>query len=144
MGISLSSWALKESRDVLNDLGARGVKTRILTMDPDNPALQQMINERQVRESVSAVKGSALRMGKFFGELTDTHKSFDTRLIRKGLPHQQLVITDETVLVVQYMYARGTPESPLLQLPKGTELHDAFVGEFEELWRLNQPSSVPS
>ena len=33
MGISLSSWGLKESRDVLDELGNRGVKTRILTMD---------------------------------------------------------------------------------------------------------------
>ena len=101
-----------------------------------------MINERQVRESVSAVKSSAAKMGKFFKELAGIYKSFETRLISKGLPHQQLVITDETVLVVQYMYARGTPESPLLQLPKGTDLHDAFVGEFEELWQLNQPSNV--
>lgn len=139
MGISLTSWKLKASRDVLENLGIRKVRTRILTMDPGNPALPHMINEGRTSATLTSVKESATRMNKFFQSLVETYDCFETRIISSGLPHVQLIITDETALVVQYMYARGTPESPMLQLPKDTELYGVFADEFEELWQLNQP-----
>ena len=141
MGISLTSWRLQNSKKVLADLGARGVHTRILIMNPENPALPHLINEDETSTSLRNVKDSTHRMTKYFSDISQNYKSFELRLISKGLPHAQLTITDTTALLIQYMYSRGTPESPLLQIPKGTELYDAVVQEFEVLWQLNQPSS---
>lgn len=140
MGISLTSWKLQNSKRVLADLGERKVTTRILIMNPDNPALPHLINENETSTSLTNVKESAHRMAKYFRDISQKYASFELRLISRGLPHAQLTITDTTALLIQYMYSRGTPESPLLQIPKGTELYDAVVQEFEVLWQLNQPS----
>lgn len=54
------------------------------------------------------------------------------------MPHFQLILTEETSLVLQYMFSRGTAaDSPLQQFPAGSELHKAFRGEFETLWNTN-------
>ncbi|GAG92940.1 unnamed protein product [marine sediment metagenome] len=98
-----------------------------------------MINERLNSESLSAVREHAKKMASFFNELSGKYKTFESRLMKRGSPHAQLIITDHTALVLQYMYSRGTAESPLLQLPKGTDLYNAYTGEFEDLWQLNSP-----
>ena len=38
----------------------------------------------------------------------------------RGMPHFQLIATDATALVLQYMFSRGTADSPLQQFPAGT------------------------
>lgn len=139
MGISLSSWASKASINVLNDLGNRRVETRILTMNPENPALEYIINEQLVLENIEECRKRAESMAKFFAETASKYPSFEARVMKKGLPHHQIIITDQTALVLQYMFSRGTDESPLLQFPKDTELHNVFAEEFDELWKLNKP-----
>ena len=144
MGVCLSSWASTSSQEVLHELGRRKVPVRILIMDSDNPALSNMINEGLANESLKGVQFSARKKYQFFEGMSKKYSSFETRRITKGLPHAQIILTDSTALVLQYMYSRGTAESPLLQLPKGTELYDAFSGEFEVLWQLNRANRRPN
>lgn len=139
MGIALTSWGLRESTSVLKDLGNRRVETRILTVDPNNPSVEYLINDRLPLETVNSVKASSEKMAIHFSNLAKEYPTITTRTIQKGLPHHQIIITDQTALILQYMFSRGTGESPLLQIPKDTELYNVFAEEFEELWKLNEP-----
>ncbi len=139
LGISLSSWASRASIDVLNDLGNRRVETRILTMDPDNPALEYIINEELILENLAECRNKVASMAEFFTDMTEKFPTFETRVMKRGLPHNQIIITDHTNLVLQYMFSRGTDESPLLQFPHDTELYNVYLEEFEDLWKLNKP-----
>ena len=137
LGISLRAWAYKDSIKVLEELGERGIRTRIMIMHSENPALGAMINEDLARESTQSIKDHVNRMAAFFSKMADKYPSFEFRVIQKGTPHAQLIITDYTALILHYMYSRGTEESPILQFPGGTTLHEVFLDEFEELWRIN-------
>lgn len=126
MGISLTSFWLKANRDVLRKLGTRKVSTRILTMDPESPALPHMIAEGSTSASTD-LKSSAARMKEFFETMANEYESIETRVIRNGLPHAQLMIIDEAAFVAQYMYAPGT-QGPMLRVPKETELYGICWG----------------
>lgn len=139
MGIALTSWGLKASTTVLKDLGNRRVKIRILTLDPSNPSVEYLINDRLPLETVNSIKISSEKMARHFSILAKEYPTITARTMSKGLPHQQIIITNQTALVLQYMFSRGTGESPLLQIPKDTELYNVFADEFEELWELNKP-----
>lgn len=139
MGISLKVWASEDGRRVLHDLAERGVPVRILIMDADNAGSAAMINTDLPSEDLEAVKRQTGRMAQYFQEIAAKSKlTFEARRLAKGLPHFQLIITEHTALVLQYMFARGTADSPLQQFPAGSQLHRAFLEEFDKLWKLNE------
>ena len=76
-------------------------------------------------------------MAKYFARYAESSDRFEFRTLREGLAHFQLIVTDKTALVLQYMLSRATQESPLQQLPAGSQLHRAFKEEFEALWAMN-------
>jgi hypothetical protein len=106
-------------------------------MDPENPALAQLINEELPSEDLDAVRKQTGKMVDYFTTIAATSTSFEVRKLKKGLPHFQLILTEETALVLQYMFSRGTADCPLQQFPGGSELHHAFRREFEALWAFN-------
>ena len=140
MGICLLSWKRQASIEVLDELGKRKVATRILTMHPDNSALEHMINDNLTESSLETTRQIAGEMEIFFKDLAQKYPSFEARTIKKGLSYNQLIITDTTALILQYMFSRNTGESPLLKIPRETELCKVFSGEFENLWELNEPA----
>lgn len=138
MGISLKVWASDDGRRVLEDLAARRVVVRVLIMDAENVALASMINAQLPAEDLESVKRHTVRMGAYFADLARRYP--ETILVRRmlrGMPHFQLIITERTALVLQYMFSRGTNDSPLQQFPSESQLHRAFLDEFENLWSLN-------
>jgi len=142
MGVSLKVWGSEDGRRVLNDLAARQVPVKVMIMDAGNPGLTAMINNDLPSEDLEAVKRQTERMAKYFQLIAaDSAPTFEFRRIAKGLPHFQLIATEQTVLVLQYMFSRGTADSPLLQFPSGSQLYQAFLGEFEKLWNLNERTS---
>jgi hypothetical protein len=139
MGISLKSWASEDGRRVLEDLAGRGISVRILIMDAENPGLAPMINTDLPSEDLEAVKRQNEKMREVFQDIeVKTGSTFQMRRLVAGLPHFQLMITDQTALVLQYMFSRTTAHSPLQQFPSGSQLHRAYLDEFDQLWKLNE------
>jgi hypothetical protein len=139
MGVSLKVWGSDESRRVLLELAERRTSVKVLIMDAENPALASMINTNLPSEDLEAVKRHTARMADYFHGIAAKHAdTFEVRRLRRGLPHFQLMITEKTALVLQYMFSRGTADSPLQQFPAGSQLHRAFSEEFQNLWRLNE------
>ena len=44
-------------------------------------------------------------------------------------------------LAGECMFSRGTADSPLQQFPSGSQLHSAFLDEFDKLWKLSEGGS---
>lgn len=137
MGVSLRSWGNEDAKRVLLSLSERRVPTRILVMEAEHPGLPTIINHRLPSEDYESVKRSTARMVDHFESIARTAPTLQVRRIREGMPHFQLIVTEETALVLQYMFSRGTADSPLQQFPAGSQLHRAFRGEFEALWEAN-------
>ena len=140
MGASLELWAEEDGRRVLNDLVARRISVRVLIMDPEkNPGLRQMINTDLPTEDPEDVKQKTERMRNYFHRIeVEAGSTLQMRRLVAGLPHFQLMITERTALVLQYMFSRTVPGSPVQQYPSGSQLHRAFLDEFDELWKLNE------
>ncbi len=138
MGISLKSWGKPDAADILEGLNCRGIDTRVLLMTPENPALESMINSELPAQNLSAVRIQIQDMAAYFLERQELWEHFRFRRMRSGMPHFQIVLTDKTALVLQYMFGRGTQDSPLQQFPGLSRLHTVFKQEFEALWQLNE------
>ena len=140
LGITLKSWANEDGRRVLEGLSKRGVRVKVLIMDGAHPGLSALINVRLPAEDLEAVRRQAERMAMFFESLAAQFpRTFEFRRIGEGIPHFQLLLSEQTALVLQYMFGRGTSASPLQQFPKGSQLHRAFREEFDTLWEINAP-----
>ena len=109
-------------------------------MDAENAGLAPMINAELAAEDLESVKRQTAKMADFFSNIAvkNNAPTFEVRRLLKGLPHFQLIMTEQTALVVQYMFSRGTADSPLQQFPSGSQLHRVFLEEFEMLWKLNE------
>lgn len=142
MGVSLKSWGSDDGRRVLLDLNRRHVPVRVLIMDAMNPGLPAMINNHLPSEDLEVVKRQTSKMADYFDRIAKGSQTFQVGRLREGLPHFQLVLTEQTALVLQYMFFRGTPDSPLQQFPGGSQLHQVFLEEFEQLWGLNQAGAT--
>lgn len=137
MGISLKSWGNEDAKKVLLSLSERGVPTRILVIDAEHPGLSTMINPRLPSEDYESVKRSTAKMADHFASIAQKASTLQVRRIREGMPHFQLIVTEKTALVLQYLFSRSTGDSPLQQFPAGSHLHRAFREEFEALWNAN-------
>jgi hypothetical protein len=137
LGVSLKSWGVDEGRRVLLHLNKRRITVRVLLMEPEHPGLAAMINARLPSEDLAAVRLQTTKMAGYFRTIASNATTFEVRQLREGMLHFQLILTEKTALVLQYMFSRGTAESPLQQFPAGSDLHRAFREEFETLWNLN-------
>jgi hypothetical protein len=107
-------------------------------MNPTNPGLDAMINTQLPAERLDAIKMDIQGMEEYFRNITKSNATFQVRAIEKGMPYFQLILTDKTALVLQYMFCRGTQDSPLQRIPRQSELYSAFFQEFEGLWNMNE------
>jgi hypothetical protein len=145
MGISLRVWSSRDGQRVLDDLAARRVSVRILIMDGEHASLAAMINTELPSEDLEEVKRETERMIQYFRDIAVKNTpTFEVRRLVKGIPHFQLIVTERTALIFQYMISRTTADSPLLQCSSGSELYRVFLEEFETLWKLNEGFGAPS
>jgi hypothetical protein len=138
MGISLaSSWGGMEARKILLEKAEQNCRIRFLILHPENPGLGSLVNTQLPAVRLNDVQHQIEDMSKYFWDLTADKSNIEIRQIKNGIPHFQLIATDKTVLCLQYMFSRGSGESPLLQFPAGTQLYKVFREEFDELWQYN-------
>ena len=139
MGASLELWAEEDGGRVLEDLVTRRILVKVLIMDPENPGLPLMINTDLPTEDLEDVKQKTERMRNYFHlKEVKAGSTLQMRRLVAGLPHFQLMITERTALVLQYMFSRTIPGSPVQQYPSGSQLHRAFLDEFDKLWKLSE------
>ena len=140
MGVSLKVWTSPDGQRVLKESAQRALPISILIMNANNPGLGPMINTRLPAEDLDVVVRQSIKMEEFFRSIMkfSSYGTFQVRTIAEGIPYFQLLVTDKTALVLQYMFCRGTGDSPLQQFPAGTELYSAFRKEFEDLWAMNE------
>ncbi len=106
MGLSLKVWTSPDGQRVLKESAERGLPVSILIMNANNPGLGPMINTRLPAEDLDAVVRQSLKMEEFFRSIMkfNSYGTFQVRTISEGIPYFQLIITDKTALVLQYMF----------------------------------------
>jgi hypothetical protein len=144
MGVSLKVWASQDGKRVLTNLVQRGIPVRVLIMNPTNPGLDAIINAKLPTERSDTTKSDIQGMEEYFRNITklDTTGAFQVRTLEKGMLHFQLILTEKTVLVLQYMFCCGAQDSPLQLIPARSELYRVFYQEFEELWIMNEANKA--
>jgi len=138
MGISLAPW--RKHYDFIDTILAKaksGCKVRILIMHPDNPCLQELINDdssesRKFEETSRKIKD----MFKFFSGVTD--QNIQVRQIFRGCPHYQITRSNNLLVSISYLYSRNTEFSPLIECTPDSGLYSLFLNEFESLWNANE------
>jgi putative hemolysin len=126
MGVSLKVWRLSDGKRVLASLAER-VPVRVLIMHPNNPGLQSMINPQLSGQRLDALKMDIQEMEESFRSIAKLNPSFQFRVLEKGMPYFQLILTDKTALVLQYMFCRETQDSHLQYVPRQSELYALFL-----------------
>ena len=51
----------------------------------------------------------------------------------------QQIISDDQALISPYLFSANTSHSPCLQINESCPVFDAFLREFNELWKANWP-----
>ena len=103
MGIALRYMNEQANQEALLDRVRNGCKVRMLLMDAENPALISMINADLASEDLEAVKTFTAKMASYLEKLAQSEQLLDVRRIMRGMPHFQLVSTDQTTLCLQYI-----------------------------------------
>jgi hypothetical protein len=137
-GIALGDWRGNAGMaDALRNAVRRGVDIRILTMHGDNPALSAMLNDRISQHASEHVGTLASSVRSHFRSAFGNRPNAQIRAIRKGMLHQQIIISDDRALVTPYLYSLDTGRSPRIDSRKGAGIFDAALREFNALWSLN-------
>ena len=144
-GIALGDWRGNAGMpDALRKAAQRGVDIRILTMHSDNPALAAMLNTRISTHTSEQVGTLAKAVREHFRIVLGNHANAQVRGMRKGMLHQQIIITDDRALVTPYHFSSDTGRSPRIDARKGSGIFDAALREFSALWTMNARRSAAS
>ncbi len=138
-GIALQAWTkYPDFRDMFLKRANEGCKIRILTMHPDNGSLSY-ITKVDVKEYLDTVRAEIRSAEANFADLAQQHEGIEYRQLKDACPHQQLLISEDQLIVIPYLSARSTTESPLLSGNSASPLYQQFRDEFEHMWRLSAP-----
>jgi len=109
----------------------RGVKTRVLLMDPDNPALEYQL--RDYSEGYLASIRSEVRMG---AEMwADTIGSLESvKLQKSGIMTGLAQISEREAILTGYQIWQPTADSPCMILDNNEAFYTAEAGEFAYAW----------
>jgi hypothetical protein len=144
-GLSLKGWASHEGfLSLLREKASRNVECRILLMSPDNPAISQMLSgvsnqEERIRKDI---KESYEKL-----QSRESHSKIAVRLKKRGIPYQQMSMSEQAMIWAPHLYCKQTGQSPAIRVDKtrslrtsGLEyLYNAMREEFERLWNENAP-----
>lgn len=133
LGVTLSAWRRTPQFDKRAlDRANSGCLFRFLLMHPENPLLEGVLYQGRDLKSVTPL---ILESIEYFGRLQTTHKNFEVRLIKVGLPHFSLVRTDKRLVLTQYVAAETWGAGPTWRCIEKSPLYEIAIGDFELLWR---------
>lgn len=143
-GIALGDWRGNAGMpDALRKAAQRGVDIRMLTMHVDNPALAAMLNTRISTHTAEQVGTLAQAVRDHFRSVIGNRPNAQVRGVRRGMLHQQIIITDDRALVTPYHFSSDTGRSPRIDARKGSGIYEAALREFNALWNVNAKADAP-
>ncbi len=142
LGVSMRGWTqYRELMDEFQRASDRNVKVRIMIMDSENDALPVWLNTHHTTSnSVRIVQEMISEANKIYEDLAARSENIIFRKLKRGIPHQQLVRSDQEMCVVMYLFSANTPQSPLILAHYDDPIYKSCFSEFEYLWHLNAPS----
>jgi hypothetical protein len=120
-----------------------GCQIRILLMDPENPALPQLINRHIKIGGVGHLAEEVRGTYAFYSELAAQHPNIRVRRVREGCLTHQVVRSDCELLVALLLYSQGTSQMPLFECSSSSPLFQTIASEFDTLWVTNAPADAP-
>jgi hypothetical protein len=138
-GHSLRWWIkLVEFKPLLMQKLSQGCNIRCLL----NPGLVQLFHEDS-RGGQSMLAKRIEDSFEWFRQIATLSPNFEVRQIQRGAFNQQIVKSDETMLVAIPLYSRGpTSQFPMLECSSTSPLFQAIVDEFNSLWEQNGPDKA--
>jgi hypothetical protein len=138
-GYGFTGWPIMpHAKESLEAAAKRGCDLRVMTYCVSNPAFDQVMNQERL-SSDSAALGAAFETTRGFFRKAIGSKDA-VRPIKRGVIFQQLVLADDELIVIPYLFSADTGHGSLIRCACGTPLYESFKYEFDALWELNAPA----
>lgn len=135
VAFGLSSWRQSKDR-LIDEMLARGVKIRIITMDPDNLFLG--MRDRAEEKTEGYTRDTIMQLIQFFRQ-TEKRKSVEIRT-HGELPLDFYFRVDDRVFVGPYQFGADSQRTITYEFEKGGEGFSYYTDYFEKLWeRFRHP-----
>ena len=136
-GIAFAGWrGMQGMKASLGECAGSGCEVRIMTMDQQNPGFAIMMNP-DINTAGQSTQAEHARA--WFREALGSCPNAEVRAISKGMLFQQIIISDDQVMVSPYLYSANTGFSPRLDIKESWPAAGAFLREFDYLWKANAP-----
>ncbi len=143
MGTALNGWRSTYTEgenfgEILVKKAKEGCKIKILIMEPENPYLNQIHNEKLIPYT-EEVRNTVKANIEFYSKYSDQSENFEFRLIRNGRLTQNQAINDKYGIYIPHFYSIKHNQFPCWKLKQGNSLYDHLLKEFNGLWNINAP-----
>jgi len=140
-GIGFTGWrGIPGMRGALGATAGSGCEIRVLTMDAKNPALGCMLNPDVTAADLASLAPSLTETRSWFQGALGGAPNSDVRALRKGMLSQQILVSDDRAVISPYLFSANTGYSPCLEINESCPVFQAFLREFDELWKANSSS----
>jgi hypothetical protein len=140
-GIGFTGWrGIPGMREALGATAVSGCEIRVLTIDAQNPAFGCMLNPNVAAANLASQAPSLDEARSWFKSALGDVSKLDVRALRNGMLFQQIIVSDDQVLVSPYLFSATTGYSPRLEIKESCPVFGAFLREFDELWKANSPN----
>lgn len=142
-GISRGWWTRRRAfRDAFLSKAKEGCRIRALLMHPDHASLPEHLDlEGRKIGTIDHVKVDMENTFAAFAELAKIEPNIEVRQLKRGCVTHQITQNDEQMLIAFLLYSQGTAQSPLLECAVSSPLYATIAGEFDTLWKLNEPTA---
>jgi len=139
----LTGWpALPQIRETLEEAAKRGCRIRILTYGLNNPAFPHVFKLDNMATDITAMGMRFEAVRKFFREVLAGHEKCEVRELVQGVTFQQIVFSDEEVIVLPYTYSANTGHGFIVRAKNTHPTYAAIRYEFDTLWLMNEPKAT--
>jgi hypothetical protein len=120
-----------------------GCRVRILFLRKDNPALRELLRDRELERRYDPKVRDIDNMEAHFAQLARLAPNINVRQLRHGCPFVTATRTEQMATVVQHFYSEKLRYCPLWECRHGSRLYDLVVQDFEALWQANENVAPP-
>lgn len=141
-GYGLTGWpAFPGIKETLLNAAQRGCEIKILTYSSENPAFSNVQNFEILATDVSSQGTQFETVRNFFHEILGNIQGCEVRALRNGVLFQQIVFSDDELILLPYMYSINSEHGPVIRCKSSFPLYDTARYEFDTLWDLNEPQN---
>ena len=139
----LAGWKnIPGMRKSLINAGERGCEVRLMTMDPASPGFAALANPDIVVGRIDSLGDAIVEARNWYASVLQNNPRSEVRAIRKGLVHQQIIISDDRLVWSPYYFSTEPKNTPRIECGPDNPLFLAALREFEGLWEANAPATT--